>query len=253
MNCEQLREHYELYAIGMAEEPERSEIREHLNRGCEVCMAELKRARELAAIIEGSAALVEPSPKLRRRILASAGVEPRRLGWWAPFWAVAAICAIFAAGFFNSREKELGAQLVRTHEQVREQTIELTRLNEAFAILNGPDTTEASFGGSQPQPPKGKVFVNPSQGVLLMASNLPPARSGKIYEMWIIPKGGKPVPAGLFQSAMEGTALYVRRGAVDVNATGAVAVTLENEGGAPQPTSEPIIVAAIPSRGPRAQ
>jgi anti-sigma-K factor RskA len=253
MNCEQLREHYELYAIGLAEEPERVEIREHLDRGCEVCMAGVKQARELAAVLEGSAPLAEPSPKLRRRILASAGVEPRRLGWWAPFWAVAALCAIFAAAFFNSREKEFQAQLVRAREQAREQTIELTRLTEAFAILNGPDTTEASFGGSQPQPPKGKVFVNPSQGVLLMASNLPPARSGKIYEMWIIPKGGKPVPAGLFQSAMEGTALYVRRGPVDVNATGAVAVTLENDGGAPQPTSEPIIVAAIPSRGPRAQ
>ena len=253
MNCEQLREHYELYAIGLAEEPARGEIREHLERGCEVCMAGIKQAREMAAILGGTAALAAPSPKLRRRILASAGVEPRRLGWWAPFWSVAAVCAIFAAAFFSGRERDLAGQLVRTREQAREQTIQLTRLTEAFAILNGPDTTEASFGGSQPQPPKGKVFVNPSQGVLLMASNLPPARSGKIYEMWIIPKGGKPVPAGLFQSATEGTALYVRRGAVDVNTTGAVAVTLENEGGAPQPTSEPIIVAAIPSRGPRAQ
>jgi hypothetical protein len=253
MNCEQLREHYELYAIGLAEEPERSEIREHLNRGCEVCMAELKQARELAALIEGSTVLAEPSPKLRRRILASAGVEPRRLGWWAPFWAVAAICAIFAAGFFNSREKELGNQLLGARAQVRQQTIELTRLNEAFAILSGPDTTEASFGGSQPQPPKGKVYVNPSQGVLLMASNLPPARSGKIYELWIVPKKGMPVPAGLFQSGMEGTALYVRRGPVDMNATGAVAVTLENEGGAAQPTLPLVIVAAIPSRGPSAQ
>ena len=248
MNCDQLREYYELYVIGLADEPERSEIREHLDRGCEVCMAELKRARELAAVIDGSAPLAEPSPQLRRRILASAGVEPRRLNWWAPFWAVAAICAIFAAAFFSSREKDFGNQLVEARAQVREQTIELTRLNEAFAILSGPDTTEASFGGSQPQPPKGKVYVNPTQGVLLMAANLPPANTGKIYEMWIIPKKGMPAPAGLFQSTMDGTALYVRRGAVDLNATGAVAVTLENAGGAPQPTSTPIIVAAIPSR-----
>jgi anti-sigma-K factor RskA len=253
MNCDQLREHYEMYAIGLADEPERSEIREHLNRGCEVCMAELKRARELAAIIEGSAPLAEPSPKLRRRILASAGVEPRRLGWWAPFWAVAAVCAMFAAAFFSSRERDLAGQLLRTREQAREQTIEVTRLTEALAILNGPDTTEASFGGSQPQPPKGKVFVNPSQGVLLMASNLPPARGGKIYEMWIVPKRGNPVPAGLFQSTMEGTALFVRRGPVDLNTTGAVAVTLENDGGAAAPTLPLIIVAAIPSRGPSAQ
>jgi hypothetical protein len=47
---------------------------------------------------------------------------------------------------------------------------------------------------------------------------------------------------------MDGTALHVQRGSVDVNATSAVAVTLENEGGAPQPTSPILIVAAIPSR-----
>jgi len=30
MNCEELREHYELYALDIAEEPERSEVRAHL-------------------------------------------------------------------------------------------------------------------------------------------------------------------------------------------------------------------------------
>ena len=38
MNCTELRDHYELYALGLADEPERSEIRAHLDRGCEVCM-----------------------------------------------------------------------------------------------------------------------------------------------------------------------------------------------------------------------
>ena len=72
------------------------------------------------------------------------------------------------------------------------------------AILYGPSTVEASFGGSQPRPPRGKVFVNPSQGVLLIASNLPPTPADKIYEMWLIPKGAKPIPAGLFQSYQRG-------------------------------------------------
>jgi Anti-sigma-K factor rskA len=245
VTCEELRDYYELYAISLAEEPEFGEIRAHVDRGCEVCMAELKRARELAAILNGSSVPSEPSRKLRRRILASVGVEPRRLGWWAPLWAVAAVMAVFAAAYFSGREKEFAEQLARARGEVRNQAIELTRLNEAFTILAGRDTTEASFGGAEPQPPKGKVFLNPSQGVLLVASNLPPARTGKIYEMWILPKGRMPVAAGLFQAAMDGTALHVQRGPVDVTATNAVAVTLENEGGAPQPTSTPIIVAAL--------
>ena len=79
MNCEELRDHYELYAMGVADEPERSEIREHLSRGCEVCMSEMKRARELTALLGVGAAPAAPSPKLRRRILASVGFEQRAL------------------------------------------------------------------------------------------------------------------------------------------------------------------------------
>jgi hypothetical protein len=247
VTCEELRDHYDLYALNLAEEPECSEIRAHLDRGCEVCMAELKRAREMAAILNSSPASEAPSGRLRQRILASVGVERQRLGWWAPFWVVAATVAIFAAYYFRGRERDFAALLASAREQQRVQAIELTRLNEAFAILNGPGTTEAVFGQGQQQPPKGKVFLNPTQGVLLVVSNLPPAQRGKIYEMWIIPKGRMPVPAGLFQSATDGTAMHTRRGPVDLNST--VAVTLENEGGAAQPTTQPIIVAALTGRG----
>ena len=37
MSCEELREHYELYALGLAEEPERTEIHAHLDRRCTAC------------------------------------------------------------------------------------------------------------------------------------------------------------------------------------------------------------------------
>jgi hypothetical protein len=125
-----------------------------------------------------------------------------------------------------------------------QQSGELARLTEAFAILNGSDTQEVSFGNA-PKPPRGKVFVSPSQGVLLMASNLPPAPAGKRYEMWVIPKGRNPAPAGMFQSGSDGNAMHIQRGAVNIANTGAVAVTLEDERGAAQPTSQPLIVAAL--------
>ena len=71
MTHEELRDQYELYAIGVADEPERSEIREHLARGCEVCMSAMHRSRELAVLLGETAATAAPSGKLRRRILAS--------------------------------------------------------------------------------------------------------------------------------------------------------------------------------------
>jgi anti-sigma-K factor RskA len=246
MNCEELRDHYELYAMGVADEPERAEIGAHLGRGCEVCMTGMKRARALSAMLGGMAGPAEPSKKLRSRILASIGFEERHFAW-TPLWAAVAALSLVTAVYFAGREKDAARQANELRSQMQRQDIELARLNEAFAILSGPDTTVTTFGTGRPQPPKGKVFVNPSQGVLLVASNLPPAGTGKVYEMWLIPKGDKPTPrpAGLFQSGSDGTALHIQRGAVDLANVAAVAVTLENEGGAAEPTSQPLIVAAL--------
>ena len=71
MNCDELREHYDLYALDIAEGPERGEIRAHVNRGCEVCMAGVKRSLETVALIGACAPPAEPSSQLRRRILGS--------------------------------------------------------------------------------------------------------------------------------------------------------------------------------------
>jgi hypothetical protein len=158
--------------------------------------------------------------------------------------AVSALCLVTAV-YFYGRERETGNVLARLREQARTQSIELASLNEALALLNQPETKQVTFGEGQPQPPRGRVFVNPKGGVLLMASNLPAAPEGKTYEMWLIPKTGKPIPAGLFQSDARGSAMHVERVTVDMASTKAVAVTLEPAGGVPQPTSTPVIVAVL--------
>jgi anti-sigma-K factor RskA len=75
--------------------------------------------------------------------------------------------------------------------------------------------------------------------ILLMATNLPPAPAGKAYEMWVIPKGGKPEPAGMFQSATNGTAMHILHRGLAPGAT--VAVTMEIETGVDSPTL-PIVI-----------
>jgi len=147
--------------------------------------------------------------------------------------------------FFQSRERRAENQLARVQAESFTERQELARLNAAFAILYQPDARQVVFGAGTPQPPRGRVFLDPRRGVLLLASNLPPAPAGKAYEMWVIPKRGKPTPAGLFQSMADGTVMHILSGPVDVNATGAVAVTLEPESGVPQPTSTPVIAAAL--------
>jgi hypothetical protein len=118
-------------------------------------------------------------------------------------------------------------------------------LTDALALLNLPETRQLTFGGAEPAPPRGRVWVHAQRGVVLLASRLPRAPAGRIYEMWIVPKQGAPLPAGLFQSNAQGEAAHVWLQPVDVAAAGAVAVTLEPEGGVPAPTSTPVIVAAF--------
>jgi hypothetical protein len=245
MNCSELRDHYELYALGLAEEPERAEIRAHLDRACEVCMAGMKRARELTALLGGSPAPAAPSRKLRRRILASLGVEQRSFGW-TPLLAGSTLMCLAAAFYFGGREWDFSREVLRLQEQSRNQIIELTHLNEAFALLNGADTTVTSFGEKRPMP-KGKVFCNPSMGVLLIASNLPQAPAGKAYEMWLIPKGKNPRPvrAGMFQPESDGAVMHMEHGPVDMAGTAAIAVTMEVDNGVDAPTSQPMIVAPL--------
>jgi anti-sigma-K factor RskA len=83
------------------------------------------------------------------------------------------------------------------------------------------------------------------RGVLLIASNLPALAPGRTYQMWLIPKGGAPRPAGLFRSDARGGAVHILESAVDVAGTGAMAISVEPEGGSVQPTTTPIIVAPV--------
>ena len=245
MSCDELRESYELYALGIAEEPDRGEIRAHLERDCPTCVPGVRGARELTSLIGATAPAVEPPARLRKRVLAIAGGQTDPLLKWSRLWMAVAAGALIAAVVFSTRAQHTSEELQRVQAESAAQTRELARLSEAFAILNQPDARQVVFGGAAPQPPRGRVFLDRTRGVLLLASNLPPAPAGKMYEMWVIPKGGKPVAAGLFQSAADGTALHLLPGPVNVAGTAAVAVTLEVAAGATVPNLPPVFAAAL--------
>ncbi len=240
MTCNELSGQYELYALGVLEEPELSELHEHLGRNCEVCAPAVRRAAVRVWMFADMAAVVEPPQNLRGRVLASVGIVPQFRWNWMQTWATvvaAVVLGLLWAGHLR-RERIRDIAFHDAMEQVKQS-------EEVLALLSAPDTIVRVSQEGAAQPPQGKVFLNPKRGVLLLASNLPPAPEGKIYEMWVIPAGGKPVPAGLFQSESNGTAVHLQQGPVDVASTGAVAVTLEPAGGAPQPTSQPLIVAPL--------
>jgi len=150
-------------------------------------------------------------------------VNPRR-SWWS--WLAAPAAALTGL--------VVGVLLMRSAaDRDSKQAI--------LDFLRDPDTRQASFAPG----PRGRVFVNKDRGVLLIASHLPALAAGKTLELWTIPKGGTPKPAGVFKPDSDGRAVFLSKGAVEMASLGAVAVTVEPEGGSPAPTTTPIFVAPL--------
>jgi anti-sigma-K factor RskA len=243
MTCEELRDQYELYALGALEAEERTELDSHLRRPDDPCLDGVRRARERMTTLALISPEAQPPARLRAKVVNMVS-EPKRSWNWAAPWAVAMVGLAMVSLWLGVSRREQSRILNQMRAEAQRKTVELARLTEAFALMNDPAAKQVVFGENAPKP-RGRVFVNPQQGVLLLASNLAPAPAGKIYEMWIIPKGGAPAPAGLFQSESDGTAMYLRKGAVDMASAAVIAVTLEPEAGSAAPTSTPLIAASL--------
>ena len=242
--CQEFAELYELYAMGALDEDDRTELEEHLATGCPACAGGIKHAASLVTLLATMPEQVQAPPRLRRRILASVGVQKSNWGWIGGL-AAATVALLVAVIWLNGENHKRDSDLAEARAQIRRTAADLVSAQSALQFLNEPETKQVVFGQGQQQPPRGRVFVNARRGVLLIASNLPPAPSGKIYELWVIPRQGAPLPSGLFQSDAQGDALYLRGGAVDMDTAGAIAVTLEPASGSNAPTTTPIVVAPV--------
>ena len=247
MSCDKLKEFYELYALGIADDPEGSEIATHLARGCEQCVAGVSKAMGLVTMIAATAPAAQPSRSLRRRVVSLAHPDQRA---WRSQFALGLLSLVLLAVVAQSMNdnRRLGLALTTLRQDLRasreakgRMQVELEQAREVLEFLRQPETRQVTFGAG----PKGRVFLNPGRGVLLLASNLPLAGQGKTYEFWLIPKGKAPIPAGMFQSTAAGDAIHAAPEASRIQNLAAIAVSVEPDGGSPQPTSTPIFVVKV--------
>jgi anti-sigma-K factor RskA len=225
MTCEELRQEYASWALGIAEDPERSEIAAHLESHCPLCVPGVRSAMIAVAAMAGAVEPADPPQRLRRRVIQMIAPEPKRRGVALIPWAIAGVLAI---------------ALISVALPGRMQKPDTAKLEQALSILNDPAAKDVSFGDPAA---RGRVFVSATRGVVLVAAHLPALAAGRTFELWVIPARGNPIPAGTFRGESDATAVYVRPGPVE-NAA-AVAVTVEPEGGSPQPTTTPFIVTRL--------
>lgn len=266
MNCDELREHYELFAMDLLEDGvARRELEAHLARRCVNCTRGVREANDSFSLMALAAPQVTPPAELRARILAAAGAAPaakvvplappraKKPVWQTALpWAIAAGLLV-GLGYYRQAEQQRTEELVDVRVALRQmengrklEQAELERLRPLADFLRQAETRVVTFGETEKQPPRGRVLVNPARGVLLMATNLPALPAGRTFQMWLIPKGGTPKPAGLFQ-ATDGSALHLQTGVLNAGDATAVAVSIEPSEGSTAPTTTPIVVAPIPA------
>jgi anti-sigma-K factor RskA len=236
MTHDELRDLYELYVLGVLDGEEKTTLEQHLADNCTQCQAGLRNALRFSSILAALPEPVEPSTGLRRRVLASVGLEPKSGSLWLGAFAALSACLLIGVvvlSMDNTRRKD---ELASVQSQLRQTVNDRSRIEDVLKFLNEPETEQVVFGKGQVQPPRGRIFVNP-RGVALIVTNLPPPPPGKTYQMWLVPKTGAPIPAGLFQSDAQGNALYLRNAPVNMGATKAIAVSIEPAAGSLTPTT----------------
>ncbi|MEV7089056.1 anti-sigma factor [Streptomyces sp. NPDC093085] len=233
------------YALHALAPEERAAFERHL----EACAACTQEVRELAATAArlGQAVAVVPPPALKeqvlRRIAAERQEPPRvtphqtrpggaagRRGRLLSRFALAACLAAAASLGGVAVWQNQVAQDARQEAQDAQR-----RAEELAAVLSAPDarvTTGRLTNGAT-----GGVIVSRAKDrAAFVASGLPRAPAGKVYELWYDDNGTMRA-AGLLDSTT-GTASVLMEGPL-ADASG-MGITVEPAGGSAQPTSTPL-------------
>lgn len=229
MDCSEIEELLGAYALRALPPDEERQVRDHLAT-CGA-HAEAARLRAAALSLAVSAPEAEPPTALRERVLAAVReatllerVTPpsarglrRPLQRFRPLVALAAALGILAAG--------------------------LVAWNVVLQVSDEGDGTAVlirEFAG--PMAAGSRVLRFSEEGLAVLdIQNLPPVSRDRVYQIWTIGADGRPVSAGLFTVAADGSATITIR--LDPAATRAIAISEEPEGGSDQPTSPPGLLA----------
>ena len=118
----------------------------------------------------------------------------------------------------------------------------LASRDSLIATLVAPDVQAVSVSGTGPSP-SARYFLDRRGGrIVLVASSLPPAASGRTYQLWGIETGRPPVGLGTFNTDANGRAIVRSRLPPGLRVA-VTAVTDEPAGGSPQPTTAPFLAA----------
>lgn len=138
------------------------------------------------------------------------------------------------------QEKGRSSETLRNNKELKEQlareaasSAELAQIN---SVLGSPQWRTISLAGQGPAPHfSARVYWDVQGNRWVVSADLPPAPKGKVYQLWFITPAAK-ISAGLISPDKTGHGFAVVPFPSSVAQLVAAAITLEPEGGSPQPT-----------------
>ena len=228
-------------ALSALDATEERALNEHLEN-CDECRKELEEWQATAATLAVVADPVEPSPKVRERILSEVRKElatPEVIPFrstsrniWRSFGSLGAMAAVvlFTALIVGliviwRENRAMNEELARTREFVQLATTPGAKTNELKGVDLGAGATA-------------KFAYDKTGHAMLMADNLPRVPRGKAYQLWFIVGKNPPMPGKTFSPDDAGKGMLIDQMPKEALDSAIFAITLEPEGGVDKPTGQ---------------
>src|SRR5580704_16461806 len=153
-------------------------------------------------------------------------------------------CGACTGVHFASFRGRSSSQRKRATLQQRQKQLDEAR--HAQALLESKDTVSVALA-QQPGMPKGdvRVMYNSKMGMAMCDGWVEPAPANKSYQLWLVPREGKPISAGMIEGGpINPWMVKLPQGMAARACDG----TPEPAGGTPQPTGPMVLVGAITYR-----
>jgi len=257
-NCDQFRELIEAYALGALDPEERAALEAHLATGCSDCTKAAEEARWLVSQLAYVAPEASPSDMLKGRLMQTVRAEapsqakPRVLPAKSsiPFWLWAGVAALLVFSIYSAwntrrleneiREANERAAVLRSEGEKTAQDLALAK-REAM-ILMDPNSVKIALKSGNAQGPQLEAKWHSQLGVVVMGENIPMPSPHHVLQLWFIPKapGKMPMPSMMIRPDANGKfVLLVSNPPESMDATKALAISEEPEGGSAWPSNPP--------------
>jgi hypothetical protein len=219
MDCSQVLEMLDAYALGASEAAEAKVIEEHV-ADCVRCWDELSSAQRTAALLALTTVMEQPPERVEQRIIAQAQrertpvpvrTEPRQSFWrrvWSPWpatagaFGIASVAALAVSGVLAMQMQDLRDENDDLESQLRATVFQLDAQTEltatqfedqrtVIAVLSDEDREQVDVAAESERMAADATYTwsaEKHEGILV-CENMPELPPGKVYQLWITERG----------------------------------------------------------------